>query len=183
MAMTFMRTMRARKDFILNHPKKIEVAKKILAARKDRKCLTFSATINMAEQLGEGFVMHSKKSKKKNQETIEAFNAAPCGVMHTSKAADQGLDLQGINTEIILHTDSSKIRKTQRVGRGIRFEPGKTAEIFTLILKNTQEVTWFSNSRTSKVITINEDQLDKVLAGENIETREREYTENLKFRF
>ena len=183
MAMTFMRTMKARKDFILNHPKKIEVAKKILAARKDRKCLTFSATINMAEKLGDGFVMHSKKSKKQNQETIEKFNAASCGVMHTSKAADQGLDLQGINTEIILHTDSSKIRKTQRVGRGIRFEPGKTAEIFTLILKNTQEVTWFSNSKTSKVITINEEQLDKVLSGENIETRERNYTENLQFRF
>lgn len=183
MAMTFMRTMKARKDFILNHPKKIEVAKKILAARKDRKCLTFSATIAMSEQLGDGFIMHSKKSKKANQEAIEAFNNASCGVMHTSKAADQGLDLQGINTEIILHTDSSKIRKTQRVGRSIRFEPGKVTEIFTLILKGTQEVTWFSNSKTSKVITINEDQLDRVLAGENIETRERQYTENIQFRF
>lgn len=183
MAMTFMRTMKARKDFILNHPKKIEVAKKILAARKDRKCLTFSATIAMSEQLGDGFIMHSKKSKKANQEAIEAFNNASCGVMHTSKAADQGLDLQGINTEIILHTDSSKIRKTQRVGRSIRFEPGKVTEIFTLILKGTQEVTWFSNSKTSKVITIDENQLDRVLAGENIETRERQYTENIQFRF
>ena len=90
MAMTFMRTMRARKDFIYNHPKKIEIAKKILAARKDKKCLTFSATIAMSEQLGDGFVMHSKKSKKDNQATIDAFNNASCGVMHTSKAANQG---------------------------------------------------------------------------------------------
>ena len=35
--------------------------------------------------------------------------------------------------------------------------------IFTLILKGTQEVTWFANSRTAKVITINEEQLDKAL--------------------
>ena len=183
MAMTFMRTMKARKDFILNHPKKIEVAKKILDARKDRKCLTFSATISMAEKLGDGFVMHSKKSKKQNKETIEKFNAVDTGVMHTSKAAETGIDIPGINTEIILYTNSSKIRKTQVLGRSLRFEPGKTAEIFTLVLKGTQEVTWFSNSKTSKVITINESQLDDILAGKNIETREREYTENIQFRF
>ena len=183
MAMTFMRNMKARKDFILNHPKKIEVAKKILAARKDKKCLTFSATIKMAEQLGEGFIMHSKKSKKQNQETIDAFNAIQCGVMHTSKAAETGIDIPGVNTEIILYTNSSKIRKTQILGRSVRFEPGKTAEIFTLVLKGTQEVTWLANSKTAKVITINEDQLDDVLAGKNIETREREYSENLQFRF
>lgn len=183
MAMTFMRSMKARKDFILNHPKKIEVAKKILEARKDKKCLTFSATIKMAESLGDGFVMHSKKSKKNNQETLEAFNACKYGVMHTSKAAETGIDIPGINTEIILYTNSSKIRKTQVLGRSIRYEEGKIAEIFTLVIKGTQEVTWFANSKTSKVITINEAQLDQLLAGENIETREREYSQNLEFRF
>ena len=82
-----------------------------------------------------------------------------------------------------MFNNSSKIRKTQVVGRAVRFEPGKVAEIFTLVLKGTQDVTWFANSKTSKVITINEDQLDDVLAGKNIETRERNYVENLEFRF
>ena len=93
------------------------------------------------------------------------------------------LDIAGIDTEIILYTNSSKIRKTQVLGRSIRFEEGKVAEIFTLVLKGTQEVTWLANSKTSRVININEDQLDRVLAGENIETRQREYVENLEFRF
>jgi ERCC4-related helicase len=93
------------------------------------------------------------------------------------------LDCKGVNLEIILHTDSSKIRKTQRVGRAIRFEDGKVSEIFTLVLKGTQEVNWFNNSNTSKVITINEEQLDKILAGESIETRERENISNTKYRF
>ena len=183
MAMTFMRTMKGRKDFVMNHPKKVEIAKKILAARQNSKAITFSATIKMAESIGLGYTMHSKKKAKENQAIIEQFNSEKTGVLNTSKACDQGVDLSGINLEIILHTDSSKIRKGQRVGRGIRFEPGKTTEIFTLIIKGTQEVNWFSNSKTSKVITINEDQLDKVLAGESIQTREREYTENLEFRF
>ena len=42
---------------------------------------------------------------------------------------------------------------------------------------------WLANSRASKIITITEDQLDQVLAGEDIRTRERTYSEDLKFRF
>ena len=127
--------------------------------------------------------MHSKKKKKENKQTVEAFNNASCGFLHTSKAADQGLDCKGVNLEIILHTDSSKTRKTQRIGRAIRFEEGKTSEIFTLVLRGTQEVNWFNNSNTSRVITINEEQLERVLNGESIETRQRENVINTKFRF
>ena len=177
------RCMRKRKEFIYNHPKKMEIAKKIINARADKKGITFSSTINQAESFGFGWVLHSKKKAKENKATIEEFNAADMGYLHTSKAADQGLDCKGINLEIILHTDSSKIRKTQRVGRAIRYEDGKTSEIFTLVLKGTQEVNWFNNSNTSKVITINEEQLEKVLNGESIETRQRENIVNTKFRF
>lgn len=183
MAMEFVRNLKKRKEFIANHPKKLEITRKIIEARKDKKILTFSSTIKQSESIGPGYVLHSKKSKKQNQETIEKFNRDKCGVMHTSKSADEGVDIAGINTEIILNTDSSKIRRGQRVGRAIRAEEGKVAEIFTLIIAGTQEVKWFSNSKTSKVITINEEQLDKVLAGEEIETRERTYTQDIKFRF
>lgn len=141
MAMSFMRAMKARKDFILSHPKKIEVARKILEARPNSKAITFSSTIKMAESIGIGYTMHSQKKAKENQKILEKFNEAESGVLNTSKAANQGLDIKGVNLEVILHTDSSKIRKTQVIGRSIRFEEGKTAEIFTLILKGTQEVT------------------------------------------
>ena len=177
------RAMRKRKEFIYKHPKKMDIAKTIIDARPDRKGITFSSTIDQANSFGFGWVMHSKKKPKENQKVIEEFNAADMGYLHTSKAADQGLDCKGVNLEIILHTDSSKIRKTQRVGRAIRFEEGKTSEIFTLVLKGTQEVNWFNNSNTSKVITINEEQLERVLNGESIKTRERENIVNTKFRF
>ena len=140
MGMEFVRSLKARKEFIMNHPKKIEIAKKIIEARKDHKILTFSGTIKQSESIGVGWVMHSKKSKKNNAETVEAFNKAESGVMNTSKAADEGLDIDGVDVEIILHTDSSKIRKGQRLGRSIRFKEGKTAEIFTLIIAGTQEM-------------------------------------------
>lgn len=177
------RAMRKRKEFIYNHPKKMEVAKKILDARSDRKGITFSSTIKQAESFKNGWVLHSKKKKKENKATIIEFDKASHGFLHTSKAADQGLDCKGVNLEIILHTDSSKTRKIQRIGRAIRFEEGKTSEIFTLVLKGTQEVAWFNNSNTSKVITINEEQLDNVLSGEKIESRKRDFTQNTKYRF
>ena len=183
MGMEFVRSLKARKEFIANHPKKIEIARKIIAARKDHKIITFSSTIKQSEQIGVGWVMHSKKSKKINAETIKQFNEVQSGVLNTSKAADEGVDLAGIDVEIILHTDSSKIRKGQRLGRSLRFKEGKIAEIFTLIIAGTQETKWLANSKVSKITTINEEQLDKVLAGESIETREREYTENIEFRF
>lgn len=177
------RCMRKRKEFIYNHPKKMEIANKIIAARQNKKGITFSSTIKQAESFGNGWVMHSKKKVKENKATIDAFNNAPNGFLHTSKAADQGLDCKGVNLEIILHTDSSKIRKVQRVGRAVRFEEGKTSEIFTLVLRGTQELNWFNNSNTSRVTTINEAQLDRILAGESIETREREIVTNTKFRY
>ena len=46
--------MRKRKEFIYNHPKKMEVAKKILEARKDKKGITFSSTIKQAESFKNG---------------------------------------------------------------------------------------------------------------------------------
>lgn len=139
-AMDWMRMMKNRKNFIQNHPKKLEVAKKIIEARKDKKIMTFSATIKQAESFGFGYVVHSDKKSKENKETLEAFNNAEFGVLHSSKACNTGLDLKGINCEIIMNTDSSKIKKVQTVGRSLRFEQGKTAEIFTLVLAGTQEV-------------------------------------------
>lgn len=182
-AIDWMRMMKNRKNFIQNHPKKIEIAQKIIDARKDKKIMTFSATIKQAESFGSGYVVHSDKRAKENAQILEEFNNAKSGVLHSSKACNTGLDLQGVNCEIIMNTDSSKIKKIQSVGRSIRYEQGKTTEIFTLVLAGTQEVKWFTNSKASKVITINEEQLDRVLAGENIETRERNYSENLKLRF
>lgn len=177
------RAMRARKEFIQKHPKKFEIAKKILEARKDKKCITFSSTIKQAESFGSGYVLHSKKSDKENKKTLEAFNNAKAGVLHSSKAVNQGVDVPGLSVGIILSVDSSKITKQQRKGRICRFEEGKEAELFTIVLRGTQEYNWAMNSATSKYITIDETQLDKVLSGESIETRERSIITNTNYRF
>ena len=179
----WMRCLQQRKQFIMSHPHKAEVCKKILEARKDRKCITFSATIKEAEDLKVGYVLHSKQSKKINDEIIKKFNSDSSGVLCSSKACDVGVDIKGLSVGIIMSIDSSKIRKSQRIGRVIRFEPGKEAEMFTLVIRGTQEVKWFANSNTTDVIVIDEAQLDDVLAGKPIESRKHNLIADTKFRF
>jgi NACalpha-BTF3-like transcription factor len=54
MGMEFVRSLKARKEFIMNHPKKIEIARKIIEARKNHKIITFSGTIKQSEAIGTG---------------------------------------------------------------------------------------------------------------------------------
>jgi superfamily II DNA or RNA helicase len=162
----FMRTLGARKKFINNHPKKIELARKIINARSNSKIITFSNNISMAEEIGYGVVFSGKDGKKKSKQIISDFSASDSGVLNTIRRADEGMDLPGLSVAIVLGLDSSKTRKTQRVGRVVRKEENKIAEIFTIVINNTVESNWYKNSNTNPdVIVIDEKGLDDVLAG------------------
>lgn len=179
----WMRMLQSRKKFIASHPKKIEVCQKILNARKNKKCITFSSTIEDAKKIGCDFILHSKQSKKLNKETINEFNSVNHGSIASSKALDEGVDVKGLSVGVIMNVNSSKIKSIQKLGRICRFEPGKVAEMFILVIRNTQEMKWFNNSNTSDVTIINETQLDQVLSGKDIETRKQEIITNTKYRF
>lgn len=123
----------------MSHPKKIEIANKILNARLNKKCITFSATIKDAETFKSrgAYVLHSKQKKTENKKTMETFNSKITGILSTSKSADAGVDIKGLSVGIILSGDSSKTRMTQRIGRIIRFEKNKVSEMFTLVIRGT----------------------------------------------
>jgi len=183
MAMDWMRTMNLRKKFAVGHPKKLEIAHKILEARSDKKCITFSATIKDAEKIKYGAVLSSKQTKKKNKVTLEEFNNQLFGVINTSKKLDEGADIKGLSVGIILAGDSSSIKKVQRFGRVLRLEEGKTAEMFTLVIRGTMEESWYNNATNTSYITLNEEQLDQVLDYQPLESRQRENIKNISFRF
>lgn len=164
----FMQTMQQRKSFINNHPKKIEIAKKIIEARSDKKIITFSNNVNMAEAIGIGDVYTGKVSKKRSATMIEDFNAAETGVLNTCAKANEGLDIKGLSVAIILGTDSSETKARQRRGRTVRKEGDKIAEVFYLVIKDTIESKWVKNNHKtdSNYITIDEKGLEQVLRGE-----------------
>jgi superfamily II DNA or RNA helicase len=136
-----MRMLQKRKNFVMSHPKKFEIANKILDHRTDKKCITFSATIKDAESFKTrgSLVLHSKQKKLENQKTMDIFNSQNSGILSTSKSADAGVDIKGLSVGIILSCDSSKTRTTQRIGRIIRFEQDKISEMFTLVIGGTIE--------------------------------------------
>ncbi len=180
----FMRATQARKAFINNHPKKIEIARKIINSRQSQKIITFSNNIKMAESIGcNGKVYSSKESNKKNRITLDEFKNGDFQVLHSSCKLNEGADLKGLSVAIILGLDSSKIKSVQRRGRVIRKENNKQAEIFNIVIVDTVELKWFSNShKDSSYITIDEEGLDDVLCGKE----PRPYTKqikNLQFRF
>lgn len=160
----FNKALQFRKTFIANHPKKLEIAKRIIEARPNSKIITFNSSIKQCEAYEMGYVLHSGNTKKKNQMTLEEFSLCKDGVLHASRMADEGLDIQGLNVAIITGFNSSQISNRQRIGRVIRFEPKKQAEIFTLVLNNTVETKWFNKSCEGlDYVEINEAELDNIL--------------------
>lgn len=166
---TWNRSLKFRKNYVMNHPLKVKVTRQILNSRPFSKAITFSGTIKQAESIGVGQTIHSGKTKKKNRITLEEFSNMPTGVINTSKALDEGTDVPGLNLAVILTNNSSATTKTQRIGRTIRAEEGKVAEIFTLVIANTIEEKWFeSSSQFSSYNEITLDELQFVLDGGNI---------------
>lgn len=163
---TWQRNMQARKNYIANHPRKLELTRMILDNRPGRKAIAFSGTIKQAEKIKRGHIMHSGNTKIKNRLTINEFNKLDEGVISTSKMLDEGADIRGLSLAIILSNSASSIQLRQRLGRVIRKEGDKVAEIFHLVLKGTVEENWTKNaSEGMEYIEISEDELIEVLNG------------------
>jgi superfamily II DNA or RNA helicase len=181
----FIATMTARKAFIYSHPKKIEIARKILEARSGSKIITFSNSVEMAEAIENGQNVYTgKTSKKKGRVMLEDFISGNIKTLHSCKKLDEGFDCPDASVAIILGFDSSETKSTQRRGRVVRKFEDKVAEIFYLVINNTQETKWFStaHSKTNNYITIDEIGLEKVLRGELPQTTVQKPRE-LMFRF
>lgn len=181
----FMKLLKKRKSFVLSHPKKFELANKILDYRKNKKCILFSSTIKDAELFkNRAYVLHSKKKKKENKEIIDKFNLEKIGNISTSKSCDAGVDIKGLSVGIIISGDSSTTRMVQRTGRCIRLEINKLAEMFSLVIAGTNDELWFNNAnKNQSYITINEDQLDIILNGGEVSTRPKQGIVDLENRF
>lgn len=180
----FMRTLTKRKAFINNHPKKVEIAKKIIEARSNKKIITFSNNVKMAEAIGIGDVYTGRVSKKRSSTMIEDFSKESKGVLNTVKRADEGIDIPGLSVAIILGTDSSETKARQRRGRTVRKEGDKIAEVFYIVIKDTIEEKWVKNSHKTdgNFITIDEKGLEQVLQGKQPEIYKKK-TAEFMFRF
>lgn len=183
-ATSFMRSMQNRKKFVQNHPKKLEVAEEIIKWRKNKKIVTFSANVKMAESFREGYVYTGKEGKKKNRITLEEFSKISTGCLHSCKMGIEGMNVPDLSVGIQLGIDSSKTKAIQSLGRVVRLSKGKTGvEFFTLVINNTVETKWMQNAKAdSSIEIIDVPNLIKVLRGEPYELYNRKLN-NYTFRF
>lgn len=137
-----MKYLRARKSFVMSHPKKFEIANKILDARSDRKCILFTASIKDAELFkNRGLICHSQRKKKENKAIIEEFNQMSNGLIVSPQSLRTGVDIKGLSVGISCSCNSSQLLSYQELGRVIRLEKGKVAEFFTLVVRGSIEQT------------------------------------------
>ena len=145
-----------------------------------------SRVVEIAEKIGLGKVYSSKDTKKKGRMTLDEFKLAKNAVLNTSKRADEGLDVPNLSVAIILGQDSSPTRFIQRRGRILRAEGDKISEIFTFVINNTVEMSWFDSSHRNEenknIIPIDEANLMKLLRGEEYETYKKPVSK-FTFRF
>ena len=181
----FMRYLKLRKSFVMSHQKKFEIANKILDYRTDKKCILFTATCKDAEIFKKrAYVLHSQKKKTENRKILELFNEAKIANIVSPKSLNTGVDVKGLSVGIALTCNSSQITNLQSLGRVIRREEGKVAEFFTLVIDNSIENTWFNNSnKNQSYITINEEQLDQILKGQEVSSRPKQGIVDLENRF
>lgn len=185
-AMGFSRTLQARKKYINNHPRKIELTNLILENRIDKKCITFSATVAMAEKIKYGVVYSGKDSVKKGRITLEQYKNNDYGIINSIAKLNEGFNDPSISVGIVLGINSSQIVSKQRTGRIIRHKEGKISEMFNLIIKDTVEMNWFQNCHPdNNYITISEDNLINILKGEPVipKVNKKSTSLNFKFRF
>ena len=179
----FIQALQSRKKFVLEHPKKLEIAEEIIAARPNSKIITFSANTKVAESFSSGYIYTGKEGKKKNRMTLEEFSSLPAGQLNTVKLAEEGMNLPDLSVGIMLGVNSSKTKAVQTLGRVIRLSKDKTAEFFTLVINDTVETKWMQNSRINKNFeSIDVENLRKVLKGEPYEKYKRKL-KNFTFRF
>ena len=181
--MGFWRTLKARKAFIANHPEKIRVAQKIIKARQNKKIITFCSSVKVAESFKNGYIFTGKDGKRKNKMTLEEFSKETSGILHTCKLAEEGISIGDLSVGIMLGVNSSKTKQVQTLGRILRLADGKQAEFFTIVIKDTAEVEWMKNSRSSDYFEIiDEEALDHVLNNKPYENYKRKL-QKLNFRF
>lgn len=185
-AKTFMESMTKRKNFIYHHPKKLEIAEKIIKAYSGKKGMTFWSTIEDAEKVSVGKVYASlgakkegvdeaeKRTKAKNDAILKEFiESEGGGLINTVRALNMGFNVPEIEYGIIAGFNSSKTDSKQRVGRLIRINDltkNKQAVVFYIVLRSTNDEVWFANCiGKTDYLSIFENDLDDFLAGKDIE--------------
>jgi len=114
------------------------------------KTIIFNEFINCAEAIyvrlkKKGYkvdIEHSKLKSKERKSALEKFRSNETQILVTARTLDEGIDVPDCECIIITGGSSSKRQQIQRIGRGLRQQPGKIARVYQVYLNNTKDEDW-----------------------------------------
>lgn len=150
-AVQFYRAIRERKKIVDFATNKINTTKDIVVNNLDKKILIFTGANEFTDTICSAIKplalsYHSKIGKKARNAAIEKFRNSEINVLCSTKALNQGFDVEDANMGIICGITSKSLSMIQRVGRFLRFQENKVGEIIILYVKDSQEEKWLKNA-------------------------------------
>lgn len=116
---------------------------------RDEKIIIFGERIRQADELYRLLMRrypekagryHSQMGQQANKNVIERFRAGDIRILIACKALDEGLNIPEVSTGIVLSGTSVRRQRTQRMGRIIRKNEGKSlASLYYLHISGTTE--------------------------------------------
>lgn len=154
-AAQFYNAIRGRKKVVQHAEFKIDKAVEIVNKYENKKILTFSGSNNFTDLMcdcidydsnSNAAVYHSKKTKKQRDKALKDFKNGDVNVLCSTKALNQGFDIQKAEVGIIAGLDSKVLPMIQRIGRLIRKDGDKIGKIYILYVQDSQEEKWLNNA-------------------------------------
>jgi superfamily II DNA or RNA helicase len=128
-----------RMNFIYNLKSKTEAAKWLLehVIPKEDRTLIFAGSIEQAEWLNKDY-FHSKSDDK----ALIRFTNKDINRLSCVNALNEGMNLNDVDTGLIVQLNSKSLKLTQRMGRMLRFRKGHRGIMYILSVKGTVDEEW-----------------------------------------
>ncbi len=133
------------KKYALKARAKIDKVIELLRNLKGRKILIFTEYVDQAEEVYKkakerGYKVELLIGKTTGRSKIfDKFRKGEVNVIVTTKVLDEGIDVPDADVAIIVSGSGSKRQMAQRVGRIVRGGPGKIADVYEIVTKDTIE--------------------------------------------
>jgi superfamily II DNA or RNA helicase len=145
-AMTYLNSIKARKEFLLNLNSTAELAKRIkegiLNDVENSKVLIFSELTAQADKISRHTV-HSNNKPETNENLIRNFNNGGIRDLGSCRSLTLGLNLKGATHAIMESYIGSATQSKQKKGRLDRLKSDDVAEMWIIRVLGTQSDSWF----------------------------------------
>ena len=137
-----MKAYRRQKQLANSAEGKFQEVWQIINTHKTERMIIFTSENSLAYALGKRFIIpvltHHTKSKERKA-MLAAFKSGEITVLATSKVLNEGVDVPDASIGIVLSGSGAVREHVQRLGRVLRFRPGKRAILYEITSKGTAE--------------------------------------------